>query len=142
MAFKFVLRFALLYDVLKLDIFRILTKLPSYRRSTCLCSTLMIQMVKFFGTPCTLYLSLQEWRLFHIVGQSRFHNIILYKYVHNALMDHIAVQKGSGVIHKRHRTKVLFFMKPAKKSLVYLGGKIVFEFWPLRQCWAAGPIQI
>ena len=33
-------------------------------------------------------------------------------------------------------------MKPAKKSLVYLGGKIEFEFWPFRQCWAVGPIQI
>ena len=21
-------------------------------------------------------------------------------------------------------------------------GKVVFEFWPLRQCWAVGPIQI
>ena len=38
--------------------------------------------------------------------------------------------------------KAYFFMKPAKRSLVYLGGKIVFEFWPLRQCWAVGPIQI
>ena len=38
--------------------------------------------------------------------------------------------------------KAYVFMKPAKKSLVYLGGKVVFEFWPLRQCWAVGPIQI
>ena len=36
--------------------------------------------------------------------------------------------------------KAYCFMKPAKKSLVYLGGKVVFEFWPLRQCWAVGPI--
>ena len=33
-------------------------------------------------------------------------------------------------------------MKPAKKSLVYLGGKMRFEFWPLWQCWAVWPIQI
>ena len=33
-------------------------------------------------------------------------------------------------------------MNPAKKSLVCLGGKIEFEFWPFRQCWAVGPIQI
>ena len=33
-------------------------------------------------------------------------------------------------------------MKPAKKSLVYLGGKMRFEFWPLWQCWAVWPIRI
>ena len=38
--------------------------------------------------------------------------------------------------------KLRYFMKPAKKSLVYLGGKMRFEFWPLWQCWAVWPIQI
>ena len=38
--------------------------------------------------------------------------------------------------------KAYFSMKPAKKIFSLLGGKIVFEYWLLRQYWAVGPIQI
>ena len=36
--------------------------------------------------------------------------------------------------------KAYLFMKPAKKILSLPWRKIVFEFWPLRQCWAVGQI--
>ena len=39
-------------------------------------------------------------------------------------------------------TKGLFFYETRQKIFSLLGGKTEFEFWPLRQCWAVGPIQI
>ena len=38
--------------------------------------------------------------------------------------------------------KGLFFYETRQKIFRLLGGKIELEFWPFRQCWAVGPIQI
>ena len=38
--------------------------------------------------------------------------------------------------------KGIFLYETRQKIFRFLGGKIEFEFWPLRQGWAVGPIQI
>ena len=42
----------------------------------------------------------------------------------------------------KSNNKGIFFYETRQKIFSLLGGKIEFEFWPLRQCWAVGPIQI
>ena len=37
--------------------------------------------------------------------------------------------------------KGICFYETRQKIFRLLGGKIEFEFWPLWQCWAVGPIQ-
>ena len=38
--------------------------------------------------------------------------------------------------------KGICFYETRQKIFRLLGGKTEFEIWPLRQCWAVGPIQI